>query len=403
MNSTDRATWGALRNSFPGALFGCLLLLLVGCGKTPTYPVHGELLGEEIRTTVDSEIAQYYLERFLPGQRGNPIYDQRIDELYERFKPCLPTREELQDISASFSVDFAALFFADRLWAIPGNRRLQQTFERFLAEGRAGDSDLQPHFASYSILFVPGWDYVDHGHETGADFASPRRLVTNLGIENDLVPLPSQGSVEENASVLSREILARRESGKRIILVGASSAGPAVHLSLGEQLDRAQRRDVKAWINLGGLLQGTPLIDFAYGWPQRVLFYIGLWVHDVDEDALLSMSANVSRARYKRLALDENLLVINYVGLSLSGQLSAYSQETYPWLATDGPNDGLTLLADALAPNSLTLVAVGSDHFLANDPRIDDKTVALTKTVIWYLENMTTSQPVQPCVPQKEC
>ena len=39
------------------------------------------------------------------------------------------------------------------------------------------------------------------------------------------------------------------------------------------------------------------------------------------------------------------------------------------------PNDGLTLLRDVIAPDSLTIMALGSDHFFSEDPKINDKTI----------------------------
>ena len=75
-----------------------------------------------------------------------------------------------------------------------------------------------------------------------------------------------------------------------------------------------------------------------------------------------------------------------YMGLPLSGQLSKYSTDKYPLLASKGPNDSLTLLRDIIAPDSLTIIALGSDHFFAEDPKINDKTIALTILVISYLE-----------------
>jgi hypothetical protein len=59
-------------------------------------------------------------------------------------------------------------------------------------------------------------------------------------------------------------------------------------------------------------------------------------------------------------------------------------------LRPEGPNDGPVLLTDAIAPGSLTVVALGSDHFLAADPEIDRKSVALMKLVVAYAEEDTT-------------
>jgi hypothetical protein len=99
------------------------------------------------------------------------------------------------------------------------------------------------------------------------------------------------------------------------------------------------------------------------------------------------MGTGPSRKRFERLRVDENILIVNYLGIPLSGQLSRYSRDKYPLLRPEGPNDGLTLLTDAIAPNSLTVVALGSDHFFAEDPDIDDKTVALMTLVIALLES----------------
>ena len=93
------------------------LIFLEACSLTPKFPVKGQFLGETVSTTVDSEVARYYLESYLQGSRLKPDLDARIDELYKQQEEAIPTREELKKISDRFSVDFAALLLADRLWA----------------------------------------------------------------------------------------------------------------------------------------------------------------------------------------------------------------------------------------------------------------------------------------------
>ncbi len=363
-----------------------LLFFLETCSLAPRFPVKSNFLGETISTTVDSEVARYYLESYLQDSILNPDLDARIDDLYKQQKEAIPTREELKKISDKFSVDFAALFLADRLWADENNRKIQNFFNRLLKDKRSIPNLLETCTSSYMVLFVPGWDYVENGHLTGAVFAEPRRLVTGLGIENHLVEIPTNGSVEDNADYLTKELMARSKSGKNIILVGASSAGPAIHLSLGEMIDKHEINGVKAWVNLGGILQGSPLIDHYQKWPQRWLFNLVIWYQGWDKEKILSMSVKQSRDRFERLNVNKNILIINYVGLPLSGQLSKYSKDKYPLLASKGPNDGLTLLRDVIAPDSLTIIALGSDHFFAEDPKINAKTIALTILVISYLE-----------------
>jgi hypothetical protein len=359
-------------------------LLSASCCSGPGILARGTVAGEAIEATVDSHAARYFLESYLQGKSGDPGLHGRIDALTRRYEKSLPSRAELKVISNEFSsVDFASLFFADRLSRSECNQAVNRTFARHRANRQAARVDAAP----YLVLFVPGWDYVDSGPATGADFARPRELATGLGLENHLVALPPTGSVEENAAALAAEVAKRAGSGKKILLAGASSAGPAIHLALGELIPKHDLGSIKAWVNLGGILQGSPLVDVYQSWPRVWLFDLAVWAKGWRRDAILGMGTGPSRKRFERLRVDENILIVNYLGIPLSGQLSRYSRDKYPLLRPEGPNDGLTLLTDAIAPNSLTVVALGSDHFFAEDPDIDDKTVALMTLVIALLES----------------
>lgn len=346
-------------------------------------------MGRTLETTVDSEIAKYYLEVYLQNRRTNPSFDKKIDQMYFLY-PHTPGREELKKISDSCSVDFAALFFAERLWQEQANRDLQSFFEQKVIERKLAIQNKEkqtiPGDSNYLVLFVPGWDYKENGHKTGADFAVPIKLITDLGVENHLAQINPVGSVEEDAEFLTKEIIHFGEKGKKIILVGASSAGPSIHLMLGKYLSEKETKNIKAWVNLGGILQGSPLLDYLQQWPECWFFKAAVWYNGWSEEKVLTMSAEASRQRFHELTLPQNIFVVNYMGLSLSGQISKYSQDKYPILREMGPNDGLTLLADIIAPRSQTIVALGSDHFFAEDPDINIKTIALAQTIIHYLE-----------------
>ncbi|MEW8027416.1 MAG: hypothetical protein AB2792_18175 [Candidatus Thiodiazotropha sp.] len=362
------------------ALIACLYL--GACGSIPAIPVAGEFFGEPVDTTVDSEIARHYLENYHFADNKNREMDNKISSLYSRTSQSVPSRDELKTISQHYSVDFAALFLADRLLNDKCNREINQAFAKHLNNETAINTDI----SAYRVLFVPGWDYAETGHFTGADFARPRELANEFGLENYFVKLPPTGGVEENAAVLAADISRHIPSNKKLILVGASSAGPAIHLALSNLFANQQQGRIAAWLNLGGILQGSPIVDHYQVWYRHWLLTFATWHKGWDKQAILSMGTRQSRKRYARLQVDPDILVINYIGIPLSGQISRYSVDNYPILRSEGPNDGLTLITDAIAPNSLTIVALGSDHFFAEDPRIDQKTVALMKLLITYLE-----------------
>jgi hypothetical protein len=77
--------------------------------------VDGSFFGERVETTVDSEIARYYLESYLQEEAGNRDLNEDISVLYRHYNEAIPSREELEGISQDYSVDFASLFLAGLL------------------------------------------------------------------------------------------------------------------------------------------------------------------------------------------------------------------------------------------------------------------------------------------------
>lgn len=361
--------------------------LTFGCANIPKIPVKSQYLNETVDTTVDSKAAKYYLEHYFPNKdRNNKALEESIKKLNRQFQNQLPDHSDLKQISMQFSNDFAALFYAEQLMKQPQNQRWFERFQFYLNNPSQNDQ-LFTLAKDYQVLVMPGWNYVDNGYLTGSDMALPRRLLTQMGIENHFLLPPSNGSVEDGATVLTQAILNNEHANKKIIVVGASAAGPAIHLTLGEKLSAQQQKNVVAWINLGGILQGSPLVDYFQKWPQKALMNMVFWYKNWDKNDVISMSNKVSRIRYKRLQTTDSLLIVNYLALALSGNLSDLSNSKYPLIMSEGPNDGLTLLPDAVAPRSATLIAVNSDHYFGEDERIEQKTTALLKTVLYFLNN----------------
>ena len=63
------------------------------------------------------------------------------------------------------------------------------------------------------------------------------------------------------------------------------------------------------------------------------------------------------------MKLPEHVLMLQYVGVPLSGHIGDAVAGRYEALRPLGPNDGLTLLADELIPGSIVVTDVGLDHF----------------------------------------
>ena len=351
------------------------LLLLSACAG---LPVRGRVGLQTIETRVDSEAARYYLGSYLAGERSDAALDERIDRVYQSANGSLPDRNELKHLSDDFSVDFAALYFADQIARIPINRRFRSAFEQAydyaLKAFPAGRVRLP---AEYEVLFVPTYLY-KRLFAVDADMAAPRAALKEVGLTCHFVETQDDGAVEANADLVAAAIRARAQSGRRLIVLSASKSGPEVALAL-TKLGPAETRHVAAWINAMGALQGTPLAD------ERLFPELEYIVGKVDVAGKESLTTARSRQRFNSFHIPEHVFVVNYFGIPVIGSISFWIRRSFFPLRKYGPNDGAVLLPDLVFPGGVTLAQLGSDHFMRGKP-LDITTVALAITVIRWLE-----------------
>jgi hypothetical protein len=352
------------------------LLLLSSCAG---LPVRGVVGGQTLETRVDSEAARYYLADYLAGKHSDAALDERIDRVYQSSNAHLPDRDDLKRLSDDFSVDFAALYFADQIARVPVNRRFRSDFERAYEYTRKAFPEGQVKLSSdYEVLVVPTYLYT-RIFATGADMAVPRAALQKAGLTCHFVETDDDGPVEANADLVAAAIRARAQSGRRLIILSASKSGPEVALAL-TKLGPAETRHVAVWINAVGALQGTPLAD------ERLFPELKYLVGGLDDAGMDSMTTARSRQRFDSFRIPEHVMVVNYFGIPVTGSVSFLVGRSYFPLRKYGPNDGNVLLPDMIFPGGVTLVELGADHFMRKRP-LDIATVALAITVIGWVES----------------
>jgi len=364
----------------PLVVIGSAALLLAGCRASKlSLPADGMVAGHRLHTTVDSEIARYYIEEYLQGVGRDSPSGRVVRKLETNLATGSLDSAQFQQIGRNYSADFAALLFAQTLLERPSNRRAQGVYLESLETLRQGQrlESLAGQTRSYEILFAPGWLYRRHP-ETGADFRMQRALLGELGIRNSLIETDENASVEANADAIAAAIRSRSDSGRDLILVSTSKSGPEAALALVQRLRPEELIGVRAWINIGGVLQGSALADAALRVPRRWL--AGLVLRGKC-DGLVSLTTKSRRPIFEVLRIPARILVLNYVGVPLSGSVTAQARDGYEDLRRLGPNDGLTLLADEIMPGGVTIIEPGLDHFFAA-PGIRERTLALLATVL---------------------
>jgi len=142
---------------------------------------------------------------------------------------------------------------------------------------------------------------------------------------------------------------------------------------------------VKAWVNIGGILKGAPLADWASVWPRNWLTRLYYWWRGLDPgNSIASLRSAPSATRFAEESIPRHILILNFVGIPLSGDITPGDEFAYRHTSMAGPNDGLAPIADEVAHGELTIVQVGLDHYFL-DPEIDLKTLALALTVMLEL------------------
>jgi hypothetical protein len=177
-------------------------------------------------------------------------------------------------------------------------------------------------------------------------------------------------------------VLFRAESRfySKLILVSTSKGGPENALALGNILKPGETTSVKAWLSVGGLIRGTLLADRIITWPKSWIARIIFSHKKIDFRSLPGLTTAASRARMNSIRLPRHILVVQYVGAPLSGDISDDVTDRYTYLRKYGPNDGLTLLADKLVPHGITIIEPSVDHFY-RDPEINLKSLAIANLV----------------------
>lgn len=362
------------------ALIALLVCLVSGCGGVQKHPVDGRLGPFPIKTTVDSPIAKRHLE-------GRSSAEERAElkALKEKLSGQLPTPEVLRALAARTSVDHAATFFGERLLEVPKNLAAHRVYFHYLSLGERAITT--QHRDEYVVILVPGYDHIETGAETGASLTQAREILAKVKMKTLFVELNPVGGVEENAAIIARLIRDQTSPTQKVVISGASSGGAAIHYALGSLLTPREAERVRGWINLGGIMRGSRMIDWFNSSWRYPFFRIGLWFTRWNATSLISMSTARARDRLKRSALAPHLVVLNFLGLSLSGSITDSEFSQYGFMRDWGPNDGFSLLPEMILPDTLTVIAPECDHFFGEDPFIHLKALALLATVIDLAEN----------------
>ncbi len=264
-----------------------------------------------------------------------------------RAPPVLPR------VSREHGVDFATALLYDRL-------RNAEPHRAFIEAVDAIDPAAPLPPTPARLLIAPAAFWREYP-QLGADGAAVLALARALGISAERIPTHSTGGVTENARII-REALAKEADGS-IILVSLSKGGADVRVALEE--GGAPLRKVRAWINVCGLVHGTPLVDqfFSGPWWRRMMVRAFLARHRADFRLVRELGHAPGSPLSARAVAPEGIHVINVIACPLSEHTSGALAKRHRQLSALGPNDGSTLLTDAIVNGGVIYPVWGADHY----------------------------------------
>jgi hypothetical protein len=288
--------------------------------------------------------------------------------------------DELQAISEREGIDAATTKLYQALLDSPQHRRFIQRIEELSRGQDLAFPPPTPPSADTKLVIVPGAFYRENPN-SGADGHVVREEAERLGWKTDLIPVASTGSLQENARVIVRWLGEHRDF--RIVLVSLSKGGPDVKMALSQPDAERAFGPVVAWLNLCGLLSGTPLVDWLFSGNARAVMlrlYCRLrrqsllFAHDLRRGSDTPLDFH--------MRLPAQVQMISVVGFPLRRHLTnGMALYCHRQLSSYGPNDGGLVLADVCELPGVIYPVWGADHYLRSGTDMDRLVGALLRFV----------------------
>ena len=283
----------------------------------------------------------------------------------------LPTAGELRDFAAREGIDAATARLYRGLLDSPVHgpfiRRIEETCKRPVS---------RPWTSDAILAIVPGAFYRENPG-SGADGHVMREQAGRIGCPTDLVPLASTGSVKDNARILC-DWLGRQDS-RPVILASLSKGGAEVKTALAEPDAGRAFANVVAWINLCGILDGTPMADWLLSLnPAAVLGRLYYRLRGQRTGFLPDLRHGPGQTLDFPLRLPAHVRLISVVGFPLREHLDrGLARRCHRRLTPLGPNDGGLVLADVCALPGLVYPIWGADHYLQPKSGVNELVAAI--------------------------
>lgn len=292
--------------------------------------------------------------------------------------------DALVELTRQRGIDWATALLFHRIATSPRHGPFIRRIETLRA------SPLQLEQPLPGVLIVPGAYYAEYPH-VGGDGRFVREPAAEMGFSSAMVPCRSVAPLAESAACVIATLLAH---DRPVILVSLSKGGSDVKLALRDPRAADAFRRVIAWIDLSGLLEGTPVVDRVLDTPHLRLAasLLFAWKRH-DYRFLHDLSARPGAALDFPLQTPAHIRTIHVAGFPMTRHLTTpLLRRNHRRLVPRGPNDGNMLLSGLLTRPGQIYPIWGADHYLR--PSWDVRT--LVKAILADACSSASPLPARP-------
>ncbi len=305
--------------------------------------------------------------------------------------PDLPSVSDLtvaalQGITRCHGVDFATALLFDRFQKAPA----RAAFIRRIDTPRSSPA-IAPVRLDARLVIVPGALYIERP-KLGADGRLVREVAARQGLESDLIAVASFGSLAHNAGIIRTWL--EQHSGAPIILVSLSKGGADIKKALAAPDAATLFQNVIAWVNVGGVLNGSLMANWVLASRARTWFFRWKFKRQQrDFQFITNLQRGPGQPLDFPLSLPPGMKMLSLVGFPLQRHMTTgFSRFCHRTLAAQGPSDGTTSLVDVLDWPGEIYPVWGADHYF----QPADRARELVTAVLQYLGEALSVRPAIP-------
>ena len=298
--------------------------------------------------------------------------------------------DRLREITAGHGVDFATRLLWERVRDSHRHGPFMTQVDRLRR-----DQPVPRSMHGVTFAIAPGAFYRELPR-IDSDGRLLRAIAENYGCRSELIPVPSTASLPHNATCIIDWLLGQPPGP--IILTSLSKGGADVRLALARPEAEQAFRHVVAWINICGMVQGTPLVPNLLMRPLRSWLVRGFFRWRGLDFQMVRHLQPAAPLWSEPLKLPGHIRLVSVVGFPLEHQMTTRRMRMWRRkLDPLGPNDGGVLLADVLALPGRVYPVWGSDHYLRPDLAGTDQIAAailqLLGTELDLFDDRTSDAP----------